>query len=60
MKGDYEGGYYHGVLELPENYPFAPPNLKFFTPSGRFSTDVLICTSFTSYHKETWSTAWTV
>ncbi len=33
---EYKGGYYHGVFILPSDYPFKPPKLKFFTPSGRF------------------------
>jgi ubiquitin-conjugating enzyme E2 J2 len=60
LDGDYSGGYYHGILELPEDYPFSPPKLKFFTPSGRFEVDTPICTTFTNFHKETWSTAWNV
>ena len=36
LDGAYSGGYYHGVLQLSEEYPFAPPQLLFFTPSGRF------------------------
>jgi ubiquitin-conjugating enzyme E2 J2 len=51
LDGDYAGGYYYGVLELPEDYPFSPPKLKFFTPSGRFETDTAICTTFTNYHR---------
>jgi ubiquitin-conjugating enzyme E2 J2 len=60
LDGDYTGGYYHGVLELPTDYPFSPPKLKFFTPSGRFEVDTPICTTFTNFHKESWSTAWNV
>jgi ubiquitin-conjugating enzyme E2 J2 len=32
----YAGGEYHGVLLFTSNYPFAPPGIKMFTPSGRF------------------------
>lgn len=32
----YAGGEYHGVLLFTANYPFAPPGIKMFTPSGRF------------------------
>lgn len=60
LDGDYSGGYYHGALELPTDYPFSPPKLKFFTPSGRFEVNTNICTTFTNFHKETWSTAWNV
>lgn len=51
LDGDYQGGYYHGVLVLPEDYPFAPPQLKFFTPSGYFEVDTRVCTTFTDYHR---------
>lgn len=36
LDGVYQGGFYHGVLELAEDYPFSPPKIKFFTPSGRY------------------------
>jgi ubiquitin-conjugating enzyme E2 J1 len=36
LDGSYEGGFYHGVLQLSEDYPFSPPQLLFYTPSGRF------------------------
>lgn len=32
----YVDGEYHGVLLFPPQYPFAPPGIKVFTPSGRF------------------------
>jgi ubiquitin-conjugating enzyme E2 J2 len=36
------------------------PNLIFYTPNGRFQTNKPICTSFTSYHQESWTSAWNV
>lgn len=36
---------------LPEDYPFSPPKLRFFTPNGRFETNKDICTTFTNFHK---------
>lgn len=51
----YEGGYYHGKLTLPPDYPWKPPSLQFMTPSGRFAPGEKICLSFTNYHPETWS-----
>lgn len=60
MQEDFEGGLYHGVIELPEDYPFAPPKIKFLTQNGRFQVDKPICTTFTNYHKETWSSAWSI
>lgn len=60
LDGPYDGGFYHGMLELNEEYPFAPPKLLFFTPSGRFEIDKPICTTFTNFHKETWTSSWNV
>jgi ubiquitin-protein ligase len=60
LDGPYAGGIYHGLFELHENYPFNAPKLFFFTPSGRFETNLPICTSFTNYHQETWTSAWNV
>lgn len=36
LDGPYAGGFYHGILELAQDYPFSPPQLKFYTESGRF------------------------
>lgn len=60
LEGPYAGGFYHGLLELHENYPFAAPKLIFYTPSGRFDVNLPICTSFTNYHQESWTSAWNV
>ena len=60
LEGPYEGGFYHGMFELHHNYPFNAPKLFFYTPNGRFDLNMAICTSFTNYHQETWSSAWNV
>lgn len=57
---DYEGGFYHGLLELHSDYPFAAPKLFFYTKNGRFEVNMAICTSFTHYHQESWTSAWNV
>lgn len=31
---DYEGGYYHGKIIFPPQYPFKPPSILMLTPSG--------------------------
>jgi ubiquitin-protein ligase len=31
------GGYYHGVLLFPPEYPMKPPGIMMITPNGRFS-----------------------
>lgn len=56
----YDGGEYHGLIWFPPDYPFKPPDVKFFTPSGRFSPGHKICMSMTSYHPSTWNAAWSV
>ena len=33
----YERGIYHGALIFTDDFPFAPPSIIMFTPSGRFS-----------------------
>lgn len=48
-------------LLLPSgDYPFKPPDIKLFTPSGRFKPETKICTSMTSFHPSTWNPAWSV
>ena len=32
----YAGGWYHGKLKFTPEYPFKPPGILMFTPSGRF------------------------
>lgn len=56
----FEGGLYHGKIQLRYNYPFAPPDLAFFTPNGRWETNKAICLTFTGYHIESWQPAWGV
>lgn len=56
----YHGGEYHGLLMFPSDYPFKPPDIKMFTPSGRFEPGINICMTMTSYHKSEWNAAWSV
>jgi len=35
------GGFYHGILNLPSEYPLKPPNIEFVTPNGRFKPGVI-------------------
>jgi ubiquitin-conjugating enzyme E2 J2 len=32
----YVGGYYHGVVTFPREYPYKPPSIQMSTPNGRF------------------------
>lgn len=35
----YHGGYYHGKLLFPAEFPFKPPSIFMITPNGRFKTN---------------------
>ncbi|TFK25152.1 ubiquitin-conjugating enzyme E2 6 [Coprinopsis marcescibilis] len=56
----YAGGEYHGVLIFPAEYPFKPPGIKMYTPSGRFHPDKKICFSMSDFHPGSWNPAWSV
>ncbi|KAB7495162.1 Ubiquitin-conjugating enzyme E2 J2 [Armadillidium nasatum] len=56
----YEGGYYHGKLIFPVEYPFRPPSILMMTPSGRFKTNTRLCLSISDFHPDTWNPAWSV
>lgn len=60
LDSPYAGGEYHGVIALPKNYPYAPPNIQFHTPNGRYEVGVNICLNASAHHKETWSQAFTM
>lgn len=51
----FHGGYYHGVIKLPKDYPFKAPDIIFHTPNGKFEPNKAICLNYTSYHNETWT-----
>jgi len=55
----YKDGVYLGQINFPNTYPFSPPVLRFITPNGRFQPNTTLCTSFSHYHKESWSPNWT-
>jgi ubiquitin-conjugating enzyme E2 J2 len=55
---DYKGGLYMGSIELPKEYPFAPPKIKMLTPNGRLRSDgKSLCFSFSDWHPESWNPA---
>eukprot|EP00792_Barthelona_sp_PAP020_P004714 TRINITY_DN2302_c0_g1_i1.p1 TRINITY_DN2302_c0_g1~~TRINITY_DN2302_c0_g1_i1.p1 ORF type:complete len:234 (+),score=47.77 TRINITY_DN2302_c0_g1_i1:94-795(+) len=56
----FDEGLYHGKITFPPTYPMKPPDIFFFTPSGRFKTETKICLSVTSYHTENWQPSWNV
>ena len=54
------GGYYHGKLIFPRDYPFKPPRIIMLTPNGRFQTHTRLCLSISDFHPDTWNPAWSV
>ena len=54
----YEGGFYHGKLLFPPEYPMKPPGIMMITPSGRFKPNTRICLSISDFHPETWNPVW--
>lgn len=57
---EFEGGIYHGRIQLPSEYPFKPPSFMLLTPNGRFETQTKICLSISNYHPEHWQPSWSV
>jgi ubiquitin-conjugating enzyme E2 J2 len=51
----YEGGFYHGKLKFPPEYPLKPPSILMLTPSGRFKPNTRLCLSMSDFHPETWN-----
>lgn len=59
-KSLYEGGYFHGKLVFPKDFPFKPPKIIIITPNGRFKTHTRLCLSISDFHPDTWNPAWSV
>ncbi|MCO5591445.1 hypothetical protein L7F22_045428 [Adiantum nelumboides] len=57
---EFEGGIYHGRIQLPSEYPFKPPSFMLLTPNGRFETQTKICLSISQFHPEHWQPSWSV
>ena len=55
---DYEGGFYHGRLLLPLDYPFQPPSYMMLSESGRFAVGTKICLSNSDFHPDLWGAGW--
>ncbi|KAG5511457.1 hypothetical protein JKF63_07420 [Porcisia hertigi] len=56
----YKDGVYHGALMFSRSYPLEPPDIIFFTRSGRFAVHEKICSTISSYHKELWQPTYDV
>ncbi|XP_043488066.1 ubiquitin-conjugating enzyme E2 J2-like [Polistes fuscatus] len=56
-KTPYEGGFYHGKLIFPGEFPFQPPSIYMTTPNSRFKVNTKLCLSNTDFHPDTWNPA---
>lgn len=56
----FENGVYFGKINLPNEYPLKAPDFYFITPNGRFETNTKICTTFSSFHQETYTSTWNI
>ncbi|XP_076272116.1 ubiquitin-conjugating enzyme E2 J1-like isoform X2 [Rhynchophorus ferrugineus] len=57
---EFQGGFYHGRILLPPQYPMQPPNIILLTPNGRFQVNKKICLSISGYHPESWQPSWSI
>ncbi|XP_018563993.1 ubiquitin-conjugating enzyme E2 J1 [Anoplophora glabripennis] len=57
---EFEGGFYHGRILLPSQYPMQPPNIILLTPNGRFEVNKKICLSISGHHPESWQPSWSI
>lgn len=52
----FESGEYVMQIDLPKEYPWKAPHLKFLTPNGRFLVNKSICVAgVTSQHANDWT-----
>lgn len=59
-ESDFDGGFYHGRIVLPPEYPMRPPSIMLLTPTGRFEVGTKICLSISGHHPETWQPSWSI
>ena len=52
----FSGGIYHGIIKLPNEFPFRAPHIQLLTPNGRFDLRTDVCIDgYTAWHEESWS-----
>mmetsp|Transcript_41771 Transcript_41771/g.72495 ORF Transcript_41771/g.72495 Transcript_41771/m.72495 type:complete len:219 (-) Transcript_41771:89-745(-) len=56
----FEGGFYHGTVVFPPEYPYKPPSIQMLTPNGRFKPNTRLCLSMSDFHPESWNPMWSV
>jgi ubiquitin-conjugating enzyme E2 J2 len=54
----YFGGWFHGVIVFPKEFPMKPPSLQMYTPNGRFKPHTRLCLSMSDFHPESWNPMW--
>eukprot|EP01023_Acetabularia_acetabulum_P022690 TRINITY_DN2229_c0_g1_i4.p2 TRINITY_DN2229_c0_g1~~TRINITY_DN2229_c0_g1_i4.p2 ORF type:complete len:270 (-),score=48.21 TRINITY_DN2229_c0_g1_i4:803-1612(-) len=60
VDSEFEGGFYHGRIILPAEYPFKPPSFIMLSPNGRFEVGKKICLSISEKHPEEWQPSWSL
>jgi ubiquitin-conjugating enzyme E2 J2 len=55
MYNTYLGGWYHGMVIFPKEYPYKPPSIQMITPNGRFKCCTPLCLSMSDFHPESWN-----
>ncbi|KAI9804828.1 MAG: hypothetical protein M1825_001196 [Sarcosagium campestre] len=56
----YHNGQFWGTLMFPPDYPFAPPAIRMYTPSGRFQPSTRLCLSISDFHPKSFNPTWEV
>ena len=51
---EFEGGYYHGCIIFPYDYPLSPPSIQFLNPNGRFQLHEKFFFNNSDDHTESW------
>lgn len=46
----FEGGWYHGIVLFPKEYPYKPPSIQMITPNGRFKVGTMISSKHSYRH----------
>lgn len=60
LEAPYTGGEYIAKISVPDRYPHKNPDFRMLTPSGRFTPNTNICTTFSSYHNSDNNPLWTI
>lgn len=57
---DYKNGCYMGVLYLPPDFPYSPPEVQMISPTGKFELRSPICMTNTAFYPLKWQPSWSL